>query len=133
MQALRDWRQRHPRLDGIVVEGNHDRHAGEVHASFGLRTLRGVYANGALRGVHDPADAAAEPGTLTLAGHVHPVVRLSGRHDRLRLPCFWLRGQVLTLPAFGEFTGGFLIDRDEVPGDRFYVVSDRVTGLRPGA
>lgn len=32
------------------------------------------------------------------------------RRERLRLPCFWLRGRVLTLPAFGAFTGGWEVD-----------------------
>lgn len=132
MLALRAWRDRHVRLECAIVEGNHDAHAGQVHASFDMRTLPGSYRRGALHGVHHPEDAATEPGALTLAGHVHPVVRLSGRHDSLRLPCFWLRRAVLTLPAFGEFTGGFLIGRRTAADEDCFVVSDRVTRLRPG-
>ena len=131
-QALREWRDRHAGLDCLIVEGNHDAHAGRVHASFGMRTLEGAYVGGGLRGVHDPAEARPADGGLTLAGHVHPVLRLSGRHDSLRLPCFWLCGSVLTLPAFGEFTGGFPVDRHARREQQFFVVSDRVTRLRPG-
>lgn len=134
MAALQAWRDAHPHLDCLIVEGNHDRHAGQVAASFGFRMLDGPYVGGDLRGVHEPAGAGV-PGLWTLAGHVHPVVRLSGRLDTLRLPCFWLRGRVLTLPSFGEFTGGHVI----VPGaqDAMFVVGDRVSPLprvrpRPG-
>jgi len=126
MAALAAWRDAHPHLDCVVVEGNHDRHAGQVQATFGFRTLDGPWVSGALRGVHDPAEASV-PGLWTLAGHVHPVVRLRGRHDTLRVPCFWLDERVLTLPAFGAFTGGFepsLGDTDQV-----FVVGDRVSPL----
>ncbi|MEY4562259.1 MAG: hypothetical protein RLZZ618_1536 [Pseudomonadota bacterium] len=130
LTTLRAWRDRHLGVDCVVVEGNHDRHVGRVHDSFGMRTLHGVFDNSTLRGVHDPDDAPPYDGRLTLAGHVHPVVRLSNRHDSLRLPCFWLHNGVLTLPAFGEFTGGRPIDRHADPSDQFFVISDRVSRLR---
>ena len=55
---------------------------------------------------HEPHPSTAQ---LNICGHVHPVVRLSGGGDRLRLPCFfWEADQRrLTLPAFGGFTGGY--------------------------
>lgn len=123
MAALAQWRQEHPALDCLVVEGNHDRHAGRVHGSLGIRTLEGPYESDGLRGVHDPAEFTHD-GVFTLAGHVHPAVRLGNRHDTLRLPCFWRQGRLLTLPAFGEFTGGFTISRGTA--DDVFVVSDRV-------
>ena len=126
MAALAAWRDGHPHLDCVVVEGNHDRHAGQVQEAFGFRTLEGPWVSGALRGVHDPAEASV-PGLWTLAGHVHPVVRLRGRHDMLRVPCFWWRGRLLTLPAFGAFTGGFEPRLDD--GDQVFVVGERVSPL----
>lgn len=139
MAALSAWRERHAELDCCVVEGNHDRHAGRVQGVLGIRTLPGPYAEGGLLGVHEPPAAGADESehvalrALTLAGHVHPVVRLSSRRDSFRLPCFWLQGSVLTLPAFGEFTGGHLVGRGAgtpVP-QRFFVVSETVRPLPP--
>mgnify|MGYP003576040014 CR=1 FL=1 len=124
LAALAAWREAHPHLECVVVEGNHDRHAGQVQDTFGFRTLHGPWVSGALRGVHDPAEASV-PGPWTLAGHVHPVVRLRGRHDTLRVPCFWLRGRVLTLPSFGPTTGGFEPSLGET--DQVFVVGDRVS------
>jgi metallophosphoesterase superfamily enzyme len=50
------------------------------------------------------------PARLTLAGHLHPVARISGRgRDSLRLPCFVIDGRQIVLPAFGEFAGGSLV------------------------
>jgi DNA ligase-associated metallophosphoesterase len=67
---------------------------------------------------------------LVLAGHVHPVVTLGGRVDRLRLPCFWWRDRVLTLPAFGAFTGGWQVGGSG-RADRIYVVGERVMPWSP--
>ena len=121
VDAVADWRARHPQVAWSVVEGNHDRHAGRLHASLGIRTVDEPFVAGPLHGVHDPADAVDTPDTWTLAGHVHPVVTLRSRHDRMRLPCFWRRGRLLVLPAFGAFTGGHDVTR--LPGDDVFVVA----------
>lgn len=60
---------------------------------------------------HEPN---ARSGWFNLCGHAHPCVRLQTRLDRLRLPCFYLdtTQNLLILPSFGEFTGGYEV----VPG-----------------
>lgn len=131
LAALSSWRQRHPQLHCLVIEGNHDRHAGRVQASLGIPSSTEPYAHGLLRGVHHPPQAGTDtpPGTLTLAGHVHPVLHLRGRTDSLRLPIFWLHHGVLTLPAFGEFTGGFAVNPAAHPGGEAFVVGEKVLPL----
>jgi len=116
LDALRRWRQAHAQLQCTVVTGNHDRHAGAVGAEFGFHIEPQAWQADGLIGCHEPPPGAAcEPPDgrrpLVLAGHLHPVVVLRGRRERLRLPCFWLQGRVLTLPAFGAFTGGWEVDR----------------------
>lgn len=128
MAALAAWRQDHAALECLVVEGNHDRHAGRVHDALRIHTLDGPYEADGLRGIHEPADGVSAT-AFTLAGHIHPAVRLGGRHDSLRLPCFWRQGHLLTLPAFGEFTGGWTID--PAAEDEVFVVSDRVQKVPP--
>ncbi|MEO0540019.1 MAG: ligase-associated DNA damage response endonuclease PdeM [Cyanobacteria bacterium P01_A01_bin.105] len=61
---------------------------------------------------------------LNICGHVHPVVVLRSRLDRLRLPCFYLEKaqRCLTLPAFGGFTGGYEVEL--LPGTVAYVPSE---------
>ncbi|MCS6939106.1 MAG: DEAD/DEAH box helicase, partial [Roseiflexus sp.] len=59
----------------------------------------------------------------TLAGHLHPAVRLNGvGRQRVTLPCFWFGAQVGVLPAFGGFTGAALITPE--PGDQVFVIAD---------
>lgn len=130
LAALLRWREAHASLRCTVVMGNHDRHAGALDASLGFECLPAAHQGDHFLGVHEASDLAdlagpADP-RLVLAGHLHPVVTLSGRADRLRLPCFWLSGRVLTLPAFGAFTGGHRVD---TPGTFAFLVADRVMAL----
>jgi DNA ligase-associated metallophosphoesterase len=128
LAAMRRWRQRHARLDLVLVRGNHDRHAGDPPADWGVRAADEPLRLGGLALRHHPDP---EPGAYVLAGHVHPCVVLGGRaHDRLRLPCFHLGPAVGLLPAFGEFTGMHAVTR--APGDRVFVLQgERVVPL-PG-
>lgn len=128
LAAVRRWRDRHPQLDLRLVRGNHDRHAGDPPADWGVCCVNEPLRLGGLALKHHPDP---EPGAYVLAGHVHPGVVLGGRaHDRLRLPCFHFGPAVGLLPAFGEFTGMHVVAR--APGDRVFVLQgERVVPL-PG-
>lgn len=121
LQAMRAWRARHPRLDLVLVEGNHDRHAGAVPAGLDIEVVAEPWSFGAVRLCHHPQQH--DDGVPVLAGHLHPAVRLTGRVDSVRLPCFWWRPRLAILPAFGEFTGGALIEREL--GDRVVAVAEQ--------
>lgn len=126
-------------LDGIaipftLVSGNHDRKIRKMPPSI---AQAGHLDIGDLRIVHKPDDAAG--GMANLCGHIHPVLRIpDGRNTSLRMPCFHLRGNILTLPAFGSFTGGHIVKPGK--GDRFFVthngavieVPDELLGKKRG-
>ena len=117
--AVSRWRSRHAGLALTLVRGNHDRHAGDPPAAWGVEVFDAPWRVGALALAHDP-----EPvdGAYVLAGHLHPGAVVGGRaHDRMRLPCFHLGPHVGVLPAFGEFTGLHVLPRGE--HDRVYVVA----------
>lgn len=127
---LAAWRARHVALPMLLVEGNHDRHAGTPPPELDIEPVSEPWRDGGLALRHDPEpDATA----AVLAGHLHPCVRLQGAGgDRLRLPCFWQRAGLLVLPAFGEFTGGATIRRE--PGDRVLAIGgERVFEIPPVA
>lgn len=127
LAALRRWRAAHADIACTIVQGNHDRHAGAPPADLRMPLCHGAWQADGLVGVHDAADEPAWPGgLLRLAGHVHPVVTLRDRLDHLRLPCFVLHDHTLTLPAFGDFTGGHEM---AAPDARIYVVGHRVIAL----
>jgi DNA ligase-associated metallophosphoesterase len=113
---LAAWRAARPQLECLVVRGNHDLHAGDVPRACGFEAVDEPFVSAGVEGWHHPDAAATRSieGPVILSGHLHPVARLSGPgRDRLRLPCFCLRGREIVLPAFGEFTGGHPVSRED--------------------
>ena len=102
---LRDVVAALPELIGAElawIGGNHDR----------LSWLEGLpqqpaQSLGELWLSHEP-ERSPKQDKLNVCGHLHPVTRISGRSDSLRLPCFAFdpNGPRLVIPAFGQLTGG---------------------------
>jgi uncharacterized protein len=100
LQRGRDW---------IWIAGNHDPDAAKgIGGSFGA-----VLAVGALVFRHEPSGVDGE-----IAGHLHPVARVSGHGRSVRRRCFASDGTRLIMPAFGAFTGGLNV-RDRGFADIF--------------
>ncbi|MBN3725052.1 ligase-associated DNA damage response endonuclease PdeM [Burkholderia sp. Ac-20379] len=128
LTPLRAWRRAHRGLRLVLVEGNHDRHAGELAAEFEVETVTEPYRLGPWALCHHPRTV---DGAYALAGHEHPMLRLSGRGDHARLPCFRFGERLGVLPAFGAFTGGYDIGTAR-SRDRLYVIGgDRVFRVGP--
>ena len=129
LAALHVWRARHAPIELVLIEGNHDTHAGAPPASLGIEFMQEPLIDGPFALCHHPTEL---PGSYVLAGHLHPAYRLAGKRDALRLPCFWFGENVGVLPAFGDFTGGHSITPNA--GDRIFVVAEdrvlQVPGLR---
>jgi DNA ligase-associated metallophosphoesterase len=107
--ALGDWLDACP-AEVVLTEGNHDLRARLRGRGLPLGIVR-EYWIGPLTVVHDPLDLpAGQPG---VTGHLHPSVRLQETPRKsLRVPCFLLRGEMLTLPGFGTFTGTNPVQRE---------------------
>jgi DNA ligase-associated metallophosphoesterase len=114
------WRVRHAALRMVLVRGNHDSRAGDPPSTWGIEVVDEPWdlSPGPWSLCHHPQ---AVPGRCTLAGHVHPAVRVGRGADSLRLPCFHLTPQGLTLPAFGAFTGSHTVAPQ--PGDRVFAIA----------
>lgn len=93
-------------VEAHLILGNHDRHLVEYLSQLSLtcHTRPLEFTPWILS--HEPFPI---PEGINICGHIHPCVRLRGGGDRLRLPCFYWESQQnrLTLPSFGEFTGGY--------------------------
>jgi len=128
LATLARWRASRRALVLELVPGNHDRATGSMAASLDIALRPEADPEGPFVLRHHPDPHA---GGYVLAGHVHPVVRMSGSgRDRLRAPCFVFGEAVGLLPSFGAFTGGHVIT--PAAGDRVLVVAgDRVLPL-PG-
>ena len=63
--------------------------------------------------------------TFTIQGHVHPVTTIRDGSTKLRLPYFVVSSDTMTIPSFGDLTGGF----EMIPQENekiFAVTSDSV-------
>lgn len=114
--ALHAWREEHAALAMTLVRGNHDSRAGDPPAALDIAVADEPHLLGSFACCHVPQ---SHPTHFVLAGHLHPVCRISGPgRDSLRLPCFVGEQRGAILPAFGEFTGGFMMHA--APGRRLY-------------
>lgn len=127
LSALAAWRSRHPRIEVLLVRGNHDQRAGDPPESLGIRTLDEPVADGPWVFTHGHGwgdTSAGKTSGLTghvVGGHVHPVVRLRGAGGAgSRHACFVVGVRRTILPAFGAFTGGAPAEAE--PGDRIFAV-----------
>jgi DNA ligase-associated metallophosphoesterase len=100
LQAHRDW---------IWITGNHDPEpAQNIGGSFG-----GALAIGTLTFRHIPSGGEGE-----IAGHLHPVARVSHRGRAVSRRCFATDARCMVMPAFGAYAGGLNI-RDAAFADLF--------------
>jgi DNA ligase-associated metallophosphoesterase len=102
LQRGRDW---------IWIAGNHDpepvRDLGGVSAA--------MFAVGPLVFRHAPEPDIADG---EIAGHLHPVARVSGRGRTVSRRCFATDGRRMVMPAFGAYAGGLNV-RDRAFADVF--------------
>ena len=119
LAALAAWRKRNPDLELLLVRGNHDGRAGDPPGELRIKVVPEPYRLEPFSLCHEPSESKKG---YAIAGHLHPAIVLRGRADDRRLPCFWLASDYAVLPAFGELTGSYLIQRR--PGDQVFVVAD---------
>ena len=112
LQRGRDW---------IWITGNHDPEPADGIGGV----FKHMLAIGALTFRHLPTGAPGE-----IAGHLHPVAKISQRGRSVRRRCFAADATRLVMPAFGEFTGGLNI-RDAAFADLFGTLSFTAHMLGP--
>ena len=112
-QLFENWVKRTP-SEIILVAGNHDIIAPEKFEALEIKIFQELEIDDFLL-THHPQEQEAH---FNFCGHIHPAVRLQGLgRQRLKLPCFFKKQHQLILPAFGEFTGTFVLEpnkQDEI-------------------
>ncbi len=101
----------------LLVEGNHDIISKLNYADLNI-AMHPQLEIGQFLLTHHPTDVE---GFFNFCGHIHPAIRLRGvGRQSVKLACFFRTKNQLVLPAFGEFTGTFLL-RPE-PEDVVYAI-----------
>ena len=109
LAALHEWRKKHLDLKLILVRGNHDIKAGDPPPSLEVEVVNEPYLLSNIALQHIPSPHATHH---VVAGHVHPTFRLQGKgRQSLRLPCFHHEPALTLLPSFGDFTGGYAVEK----------------------
>lgn len=105
--------RKYPQLSFHLTTGNHDI-LGEKHiaASPIQQEKRIVLPEGIVLS-HEPLKNL-EPHCINIVGHIHPGCEIRGKgRQRFKMPCFLLEQNRLTLPAFGQWTGLYLMPKTE--------------------
>ena len=96
-----------------LIKGNHDFIDVEKFERLGLQIVKDLIEDEQFIYSHEPI--TYEHSKLNIAGHIHPGITLSGKANQsARIPCFYLRDNILLLPAFGTLTGLCIMDRSSV-------------------
>ena len=118
LQQLSTLLDTHSQLSLEVVAGNHDRQAGRSVTDARLTWHNSSLVLEGLALHHEPCEDSRG---FVLSGHLHPAYRFgNARRGGIRAPVFWFRKEFAVLPAFGEFTGGMIIDPD-AENDSVYI------------
>jgi len=109
-----------------LIMGNHDILNLDNYTHKNLSVHKEELKWGQILMTHHPLQLK---GYYNLCGHIHPGVKIMGRgRQSLRLSCFYFGQHQGILPAFGAFTGLYVLDVK--PEDSVYgIVEDTVVKL----
>ena len=104
----------------ILITGNHDIISEHKYQEFGIITGTELILDSFLL-THHPDE---REGLFNFCGHIHPGIRLQGLGKQsLKLPCFFHKPQQMIIPAFGTFTGIYVLEPEAA--DKVYAMTDK--------
>lgn len=112
---------RFPLVRFTLTRGNHDILPDNILQHSVIEVKDYLLLSEGLVLSHEPI-VNLDQGLYNMVGHIHPgcEVALRGR-QYYKLPCFYLEGTVLTLPAFGRWTGLYLMRKK--PDNRIFAIA----------
>ena len=103
----------YPTLSFELTTGNHDI-LSEIHIAHSpIKQRKMIVLDEGVVLSHEPI-RFLENHIYNIVGHIHPgcEIKTLGR-QRFKMPCFVLEGRTLILPAFGQWTGLYLIPKTD--------------------
>jgi DNA ligase-associated metallophosphoesterase len=124
------WRSQFPKLEIILVRGNHDIIDDNYYLQLNIQ-LHDELLIGPFLMLHHPlTDAALQNAKgYSFCGHIHPGIKLVGKgRQSITLPCFAFGARQGVLPSFGKFTGKVAMRSNKT--DRiFALIKDKVIAI----
>ncbi|MEO8208999.1 MAG: ligase-associated DNA damage response endonuclease PdeM [bacterium] len=128
LRIFDEWRESNFKIKIQLIKGNHDIFSNEIYRSLDIEIFDVAIINKFLF-VHNYNDEQNVDGLYKICGHVHPAVRIYGKaRQALTLPCFYFGESFGILPAFGKFTGKYIIRPCE--NDSVFVIADMEDGKK---
>jgi DNA ligase-associated metallophosphoesterase len=111
--------EKFPAVKFTLVKGNHDLISKKHFMDLCVEVVD-IIEDGHFVYSHELLDEV--PGNkVNIAGHIHPGITLSGMgRQSLKLPCFYVSGNQVVLPAFGVLTG--LYSMEKTASSEIYIV-----------
>ncbi len=107
------WRNDLPGVEFILVKGNHDIAEEQWYQKANIQMAEKTWTKNNFIFVHHIEDATQDElqTHYCFSGHIHPAVSIRGLGKQsLRFPCFYFTENYAVLPAFGRFTGTYLVE-----------------------
>jgi DNA ligase-associated metallophosphoesterase len=121
VELFTHFRNVHEHLHLDLVTGNHDILARTKYTGWDMEVHEEGLHIGPFYIAHDIPETCD---VFCIHGHVHPAIRIMRRgHNALKLKCFCIDEHRLILPAFGQFTGTYVLEPAE--HKHIYVIADR--------
>jgi DNA ligase-associated metallophosphoesterase len=107
------WRHDLPHVKMLLVKGNHDIVPQEWYTNACIEVSEKTFIKNDIAFVHYIEDVpeGEKENFYFFSGHIHPAVSIKGLgRQSLRFPCFYFTKKFAVLPAFGKFTGTYLVE-----------------------
>ena len=110
----------YPEIKFTLVKGNHDVIDEKEYTKVGIEVTEELLLNDLLF-THDKKENTEK---FNIYGHIHPGILLKGKgRQSMRMPCFYFTENEAIMPAFGTFTGLYILDKAEY--HRVFIVAGK--------
>lgn len=119
---LTSFFKNYKKINWTLLIGNHEKGSIEYLKQFPIQLIENDFEYFPFLLTHGHNNSEKKKHLFRIQGHVHPVIQIRDGSTKLRLPCFVLEKNSLTLPSFGTLTGGFEVAKTK--GRRMFATTN---------
>jgi DNA ligase-associated metallophosphoesterase len=108
------WRNSFLHIPITLVQGNHDILEKEWYKKAGINVIENAFIRKAFIFQHDNIIETKNEDKFVFTGHLHPGFMLKGKGKQtITFPCFYFSKKQCILPAYGNFTGYVMVEKNK--------------------